>query len=254
MQYVHRLQDLNSKSMDIESIPLIREIKQKTTYPLSEETIKKYFSSFFVFSNDKEAMEEALLRIEPAIEKTNSLLATKEFTYEADNILRTLQILREMPQSLQNNLTYYQEILNFQKEFAQNIVVLLNKIPQLKLDEQNECGQQLERHFQILLRSQDFYFNSKDIINEAHLNHIRGLMDSLEKGYLFHFSVGEELNKVPFSAVKLRLPPDKLNEAEAITQEVVVIKRGIEQAYQLNMRMVHWAIHLFSYVKWLSSK
>ncbi|MBI2110584.1 hypothetical protein HYT51_02285 [Candidatus Woesearchaeota archaeon] len=240
--------------MDIESIPLIREIKQKTTYPLSEETIKKYFSSFFVFSNDKEAMEEALLRIEPAIEKTNSLLAKKDFTYEEDNILRTLQILREMPQSLQNNLTYYQEILNFQKEFAQNIVVLLNKIPQLKLDEQNECGQQLERHFQILLRSQDFYFNSKDIINEAHLNHIRGLMDSLEKGYLFHFSVGEELNKVPFSAVKLRLPPDKLNEAEAITQEVVVIKRGIEQAYQLNMRMVHWAIHLFSYVKWLSSK
>ena len=255
MQYVHRIQDLNSKSIDIESVPLIRTLKQKTPYPLSEEKLRQQFSLFFVSPPDQEEMQEALQAVDPAIKRVLAVAAKKDPVYEGVNLLRTVQILQELPSPLQQNIRYYEEMTQFQQAFFKEATPLLNAIPSLQTEEEKiACNEKLGMIFQTLLKSDELFFNSTNLINESHVNHMKGLLESLEKGYLFYFTVEEELKKVSFETVKLKLPQEKLSQGEAIYQDVFLIKRGVDRAYDDNMRMTHWAIHFYAYIKWLSSK
>ena len=60
MLYIHQLKDLTPKSADIEVVPVIREIKTRTPYPLREENVKDYFELFFVSESEKKTMQRAL--------------------------------------------------------------------------------------------------------------------------------------------------------------------------------------------------
>ena len=255
MLYIHRLPDLNDKSLEIESIPIIREIRRKANYPLSEDFMKKQFSPLFASLEEKREMEETLPCIQPAIEKVNAILKLKDPVYESDNLLRTIQILQELPVPLQNNIAYAELLLSFQQEFIAETTLLLNAIPSLKtLEEKQGYNEKLSNIFQTLLRNNEFFFNFQDIINESHVNHMKGLIQSLEKGYLFYHTVEEELEKTPFEVIKLRLSQWHIDKGEEIYKEIVTIKKGIDAAYAMNIHTLHLSIFFYSYVKWISSK
>jgi hypothetical protein len=63
----------------------------------------------------------------------------------------------------------------------------------------------------------------------------------------------EELKKLDFEWVKGRIQKEHLEENEALLKNVTLIKKGIDAAYDMNMRMVNLAVILYSYVKWLNS-
>jgi D-Tyr-tRNAtyr deacylase len=254
MLYIHNLQSLNPKSAEVEVLPLIRELKKKTPYPLAEDKFLEQFSSLFVSTLDKENMEQALQIVAPTIEKVKKLMLEKDSVHEHINLQRTIQLLNEVPVSLQKNLEFAQEIIGFQVNFAAQLTGLLNRIPQLKvMEEKKEVNRQLDQVFQKILRNSSFTFNYKDIINEAHIEHMRGLVDSMEKGYFFSVSLEEELKKMRFEELKLRIPQQRLQEAEDIKKDIDTIKKGVDRAYELNMRMLNWAVILYSYIKWLST-
>jgi len=107
--------------------------------------------------------------------------------------------------------------------------------------------------FKTVLRNKEFTFNYVDVVNEMHTSHIAGLVESLNKGFFFHYTLEEELRKLEFEAIKHRIPREKLDEVEAIRKKVMAIKNGIDCAYACNLRMVHLAVVLYSYIKWLNS-
>lgn len=254
MLYIHFLNQLTTKSADLESVYLVREIKQKTGYPLSEEKVKEHFLPLFISETEIKIIEEALGSLEQATEKTKEIMLRKEELHESANFQRTLQILKEMPLPLAKNLEFVKEISGWQSSFINEITPLLSKLPKLKKpEEKNSCNQQLNKIFKTVLRNEKFSFNHQDIINEAHLNHINGLDESLEKGFLFKVSLEDEIKKQDFRELKKNLPQEKLEEAEEIKFKVEQIKKAIERSYDVNMRMVNWAVILYAYVKWLLS-
>ena len=65
MLYIHQLNQLTVKSAELESVYLIRELKQKTPYPLREEQLQNYFADFFISDTDKNVTEQALPLVQP---------------------------------------------------------------------------------------------------------------------------------------------------------------------------------------------
>ena len=79
-----------------------------------------------------------------------------------------------------------------------------------------------------------------------------GLIESLNKGFIFHFTLEEELQKRSFEQIKHRIPGNRLEEVEKIKRKVMAINNGVQRAYNFNRRMVDLAVYLYSYIKWLS--
>ncbi len=250
MLYIHKLSDLNQRTADTESVYLIREMKQKLTFPFSAAALQEFLEEHNLSESDLTAMETSLQLVEPTIQKIDALLKEKQPLHELTNLQRSIQILSSVPSSLSKNLTYGKERFLEQKEFIEKFTNLLNAIPRLQTKEEKiAANEQISKMFETLLRNPEFGFKFADIIHEGHISNVGGLKESMAKGYLFHVTLEEELNKTDFSRIKLRIPPDKRQEVEQTEEDISTIYRGVQRAYELNKRMVNLAVMLYSLVK-----
>ncbi len=255
MLYIHKLSNLAPKTADVESVYLIRELKQKTPYPLTEQAVSDYFSELMLSTTDKEQIEHALSLVQPTIEEFQQLLLEKDAVLETINIQRAIQVLQEMPEALRANLNYLMEMMHWQRTFAFTFVPLFNSIPKLKTDEEKvNCNQKVNALFQKVLRNEQFAFSHSDLVHEAHVSQMAGLQEGLGKGFLFNITLEEELKKISYETLRARLPQERLRQADHLANNVEIIKRGIERSYQANMNMVNWALVMYAYMKWITGK
>lgn len=255
MLYVHQLNLFTPKNAELESVYLIRELKQKTPYPFRPEALQATFSPLFVSATDIQVMEQALPLIPQMIEKLNELLRQQDTVYEAVNIQRAIQTLQEMPTALQNNLTFAQNVLAWQETAPNELLTLFHAIPRVRTpEERTTCNQQVNTVLQTVLRTNQLYFYHDDIVHEAHTSHLAGLRESLSKGFLFHIFLEEEIKKLPYVDWKERLPSEAVAEVEGIERNIQIIQKGIDRAYQLNMRMINCGLIIYSYIKWMMSE
>jgi hypothetical protein len=257
MLYIHQLKDLTPKSADIEVIPVIREIKTKTPLPLKEPQVKDYFELYFVSESERRSMARAYDLLGPTVDVIQALLSSKDSDYEAVNLQRAITMLKEIPPFILNNINYAKDIYSWQDTFVAGFVPLFNSLPTLKDKSQDEritVNNMLNSIFEKLLRSTDFAFNYKDVISEGQVSRMKDLSESMEKGFFFHVLLEEEIKKHNFEYIKSRIPGDKLRKAELIKINVDDIKKGVEASYDLNMRMLQWALAVYGYIKWLTGR
>ncbi len=253
MLYIHKLLDLNRKSAEIESISVIRELKSISSMPITNEFLQAQLSAYFATAEEVEMMETALALIPQSAEELVRLMTRKDSAHEPINVYRSIQALKQLQQPLQNSIGYVQQLQEIESKLSEKMSFVLNAIPYMKQEQMTAVNTSLSAIFESLLRSKDILFNHQDIVNEAQTGLVNGLLESFAKGYLFHFTLEEELQKSDFALVKLRIAPDKLEEAESIRQNIFLIKRGIDAAYNINMRTVELSVLLYSYIKWASS-
>ena len=193
--------------------------------------------------------------IEPTVEQIKALLHKESPLHETINLQRTVQLLNTIPSALENNLSYLQQVQVWQSTSPAEMAVLLNKIPKLRTTEEKvRANQQVKDLFQFLLRNHEFIFHAQDMIHEGPVAQVNGLTESMEKGFFFHVSLEEEYKKVDFSAIKRRIPAQELERVEEVERSIKQIKKGLDAAYNANMRMVNLSVMLYSYVKWLSNR
>lgn len=252
MLYIHQLNHLTPKNAELECVYLVRELKQKLRYPLEEMKVRASLEPFRLQPQELQLMQEGLRAVRPSAEKITHLLLQRDPAHEPINIQRAIKQITELELPLQQNISYIQEILVWQEALGAGITNLLNAIPRLRTQEDKLAyNQKLKEIFSYILRNKEFVFNFSDVVGEAQQNNIRGLGESLSQGFFFKFTLEEELKKLDFNAIKMRLSAEQLKAAEDIAAEVTVIKRSIEKAYEVNMRMVQLAVHLYAYVKWM---
>ncbi|MBU0470935.1 MAG: hypothetical protein ABIG52_01255 [Nanoarchaeota archaeon] len=240
---------------ELESVYLVRELRDKMTFPLKEKELEEAFCKFFISLSELDLIQQAAAVTEPAREQIKLLLQKQSTLYEQINLERSLQLLKEIPAALQNNLAYLQQIQNWQSTSSIEIAKLFNQIPKLRTAEEKiQANEEIKKLFRFLLRNPNFNFYAQDIVHEGPAAQIKGLMESLEKGFFFHVSLDEEYKKVSFEMIKKRIPWAELQEVAEVEKNVRQIKKGIDAAYEANMRMVNFAVILYSYVKWLTSR
>lgn len=255
MLYIHQLNHLTPKMVDLESVYMVRELKGNMAFPLKEETLEEAFCEFFVSSSELQLIEQAVSFIEPTIEQIKLLIQEQSPLHEPISLERSVQLLKTIPAALQNNLSYLQQVQVWQSSSPAEIAGVLNQIPKLRTaDEKMRVNEQVKGLFQFLLRNPNFAFQAQDMVHEGPVAQINGLAESMEKGFFFHVSLEEEYKKVDFAIIKRRIPRQDLEKVAEIENQVKLIKKGLDAAYGANMRMVNLAVVLYSYVKWLSNR
>ncbi len=249
MLYIHTLKDLSPKCAEIEVIPLIRDIKINQPYPLSEEKVKENFSAFAVSNSDIQSQMLAFELVPSTVEEIKSLIQS-DGQYETVNVQRAIAALQEMPPALQKNIEYCQQILVWQEMFLERITPLLSSIPKLRtLEEKQDYDKKLSAIFEMILRTKDFRFHFDDIVNEAQVARMTALIESMEHGFLFPVKLEEHLKQERFDEIKERIPQEELDRVSKITQSIKDISKGVQRAYDNNMRMIQMAVHLYAYIK-----
>lgn len=252
MLYIHELKDLNLKTAEIEVTKLVRDIKKREKQPLTNQNLNNHISEFFISKTDMETMSKSLSLIPDTI---NAIVKLSKAggPYEPVNLKRACAALEEMPIPLSNNITYGQEIAEYQEVMIQDLVALLNQIPKLKTDADKRAhDKSMSPVFEKILRGKTFHFNASDIINEAHIERMTFLAESVDKGFFFHVKLEEHLKKEDprFKEV----PSGERQVFDTIGKNISLIKAGIDRAYEHNMRMLNLAVILYAYVRWLSAK
>ena len=250
MIYIHGLNQLSPKTLDIESVPIVREIKRNISFPLSNEKIKERFYPFFVFKSDIDIMERAFSLIQPATNEIRNAMGRKDSEFEAINLSRAWKMLDEISTPLNNNIQFAKEIVEWQDNFLDQTGNILNKLPGLRSqDEKIDFNNRLNMLFFKLLRNKEMAFRGDDLVNEARVERINNLKTSLQSGFLFHFKIEEELNKTPFFVVRQRISSQSLAYSDRILNNILIIKDGLDTAYKMNMNMINSAVMLYSHIK-----
>jgi NADH dehydrogenase/NADH:ubiquinone oxidoreductase subunit G len=254
MLYIHRLGDLNPKSAEIESTIVVRDLKKQKPN-ITEEQFQKDFAAFFISDSDSQAISNAISLINPTIDDVKAIFEKNDSLYEPINLKRAIDILKETPDPLFSNLNYAEDIKKWKDQFIKEITQILNVVPTLKKKEDMELyNNRLNVIFQKILRNKEMKFDFNGIINEANTEHINALSTSMENGFLFHLLLEEEINKTKFSIIKNRIPKQEIEQVEKIKQMVNGIKKGVDRAYENNMRMVQMAVILYSYIRMVSGR
>ena len=252
MLHIHKLGDLNQKNADIECVSLLRQVRGSKRLPLLPEQMHAELSPLLITGTDLTVMKQAAELIPSVAGKVSALLQRKDFLYESINLERTLKMMEEIAAPLQQNIAFAEGLQEWlQQSFAGEFTMVLNRIPGLRspVDKQ-QSNEQLSLLFQRLLRSKDLRFASQGLIHEAHTARINDLDESMVKGFFFHITLEEELKKLNFDRIRLRLAPEKLQEAEGVHEQIKVVRKGIERAYETNKRLVELSVILYAYVKW----
>jgi hypothetical protein len=255
MLYIHQLKDLTPKSADIEGTFIIRELKVKTPLPLTEDKIRNYFTLFFISESEKTVMAEAVELIESTVEDIQALLHSNDADYEPVNLQRAINMLREIPTPLLANLNFAKVISIWQEDLVLEFAPLFNTLPDLKsrsYEERVAVNQKLNEIFERLLRNNVMAFSYKDIIYEAQTSRMNDLVESMNKGFFFHIFLEEELKKLDFETVKRRIPNEKLVAVQRVDDKIERIKKGVDAAYDVNVRMMNWGLVVYAYIKWLN--
>lgn len=251
MLYIHTLKDLNPKSAEIESVPLVREIKQANSIPLQENKIQSQLSQFFISKEDVQSMYNALGLIHKALKDLGEL-SKMNGDFELINFQRTHSMIDEIPEALKQSLDYALDMLQWQETFAKEITALLNEASKLKTKEDKQkYNEKISAVFEKILRNKSFRFNFSNIVNEAHISRANTLEKGMSEGFLFHVNLEEYLGKQDFAAISKKIPAEQLEKAEQVKEKILGIKKGVEAAYAHNMKMINMSIVLYSFMKWL---
>ena len=104
--YIHQLNHLTPKNAELESVYLVRELKQKLRYPLEEVKVRASLDSFRIQASDLQVMQEGLKAIQPTAEKITHLLLQRDAVHEPINVQRAIKQVKELEAPLQNNINY----------------------------------------------------------------------------------------------------------------------------------------------------
>jgi len=240
---------------DLESVYMVRDLREKVKFPLQETVMEDAFCEFFVSSSELQLVEQTITLVEPTIEMIKSLAQLESDLYESVSLQRAVQALSPITAALESNLGYLQQVQVWQATSSSQLTSLLNQIPKLRTQEEKiRVNDQVKGLFQFLLRNQGFVFQAQDMVHEGPVAQVNGLVESMQKGFFFHRSLEEEYKKVDFATVKRRVPTEELKRVEEVEQNILKIKKAADTAYNANMRMVNLSVILYSYVKWLSNK
>jgi hypothetical protein len=253
MLYINSLKSLTPKAADIASVDIIREIKRTTPYPLAEDRLRSRFLGYFITEEDIDTMSAGLDQIGPSIASIDDLSRSKDPAFEPINLKRAQSMLSELPDPLRDNIAFLRDIMVSQEGLVKEMMIL-NTIPRLRTaDEKKACNDSLNRIFGAILRGGDMEFRYLGIVHEGQVERISALTDSTANGFLFHYTTEEVLTRAGYDDIRGRLLKKDIESTESMLSRYHIIQSGIRRAYACNMRLIGWAVVLYSYIKWLSS-
>jgi disulfide oxidoreductase YuzD len=255
MIYIHELGSLSPKVADVECVPIVRRLKAEHNFPLQMIDIRQEFTKFFVTEQDVNVMERSLAQIPLTAQAIVEFANSGDPIYEVQNLQRAINMLNEIPLALVANIQFAKQIFIWQDAVLEEMLSILNSIPHIQTDDQRKIiNDGLNKIYATLLRNDHrFGMHYIDIIGEQQKARMENLIESMEQGFFFRISLENQLKRTHFSDIIEHVPKESFVKVESVYSQIEIIKRGADAAYAANIRIVEWALILYSHMKWMMS-
>ncbi|HLP80264.1 MAG TPA: hypothetical protein VK158_06510 [Acidobacteriota bacterium] len=253
MLYIHELRQFSAANAEIESVPIIRELKKSFNLPLDAADMRKQFVPFFITQAEIHQMQKALDLIPKASSLVAQMEAEADPLYERISLQRAIAMLAELPGHLENNIRYFHDIAEWQESSLVETLDILRQIKYATPEQKKSLNTRLNAVFEKLLRHNQFTFHSADIVHEGPKARVNHLNECMEQGFFFRMTLENQIKQERFSDIVERLPQQALVRVDGIHRQIEDIKKGIDTAYACNLRMAEWAVVLYAFVKWILS-
>jgi hypothetical protein len=251
MIYIHSYKDFTQKNVEIESVPLLREIRSNFTLPIREEDLA-FLSEAFPTREEISSLDT----LDQKIQHTLAILAhahadTREL-YEPLNLERTAIVLSSIQGALSASKHYFSELFVHSQETVHIFTDSLMRLRQVvTTEEKNAVNSALSNCFHQLLRTDGLQFFAQDILNDTHTGGIKGIVEALNGGFLIRVLVEEHVAKSSWQRIRERVPQDILAVHDQITQNCQEIQLIVDAYYDRVMRVLYLAVCLYTFIKWL---
>jgi hypothetical protein len=249
MIYIHKLGDLSPKAAEIESVPLVRELRKKLSFPISSESITEILEEFFPSETDFSAISKAIERIAPSLKKLEEIKTEENECYEQYNVQRATNMMKEIELPLKKSLEFLQTLNK--KEWLDEARETLNAMPK---GDPREINLKLNELFEKILIGKDFRFDSKGTVSEGIIETAIAFQESMAKHFLFKITLEEQIQKKHIQEILRRVPLAEIEKNDVISCNADLIRTGTERAYAANLHLIELGIMLYSLVRWIQSR
>ena len=166
-------------------------------------------------------------------------MARDKENYEAINVTRLKSTIDEMPESLLHNVAELKKLDEFQHVVPLAIRQILEAAKNAGSAE--ELKQVSLQGFQLMAKiANDPQVNLyPDLrVNEAHRDHIKDRSEKFADGYIYHRSIQDELNKVPFIEIYKRLNAEQKEQFKTMLYLLSEMHASIDTVYNMNWKQI----------------
>ncbi|MFQ5474625.1 MAG: hypothetical protein ACE5DM_02195 [Candidatus Nanoarchaeia archaeon] len=162
--------------------------------------------------------------------------------YEAINVTRLKSTIEELPRALGNNLPVIDHVFSIQL----GVPVAVKEM----IDDAGEDIRGIPKRafelFCIIANDEKGELRPDEKINESHHTHIKDRSRQFREGYIYHWSIQDELNKVPFAEKFSRLDAGQQNRFQEIAELMDQLSESIDTVYELNWRQIKMMRRVYS--------
>jgi len=219
-------------------------LKQKTndiSCP-SLELLQEIFKDCMTTDEELLLSEKAEDVLGPTLEGINWLMddvKANPANYEAINIHRLKSTIEEIPPALEKNLAEMKHVISVQYAVPVAVKWLIDSAKTAVSGE--ELKKIFNEGFQLLCTlANDVQgeLNPDLRINEAHQTHVDDMSQRFKKGYVYHWSIQDELKKVPFEEVFERLNQEQKDQFGKLSALLEALTTSVEMNYDFNWKQV----------------
>lgn len=183
-------------------------------------------------------LEDLIVQFNDIMAQLVAAAKTKSLMYEGVNLHRLSATINEILPALKNNREAFRLLMSKQDNLPIRMQVLFQDAREAGTsDAKRRLGGNV---FQILceLAGSKDGINSLSKINEGHVNHSKELSQRFTEGYIYHWSLEEEIKHIPFDAIFTKVPEMEKELFFALAKLLDELAKTTNAVYNLNWKHI----------------
>ncbi|MFC1753878.1 hypothetical protein ACFL96_10905 [Thermoproteota archaeon] len=216
----------------------------------SLEALQKTFSDCMISEEEMIVIENGLTILPEVLERVKWFIEDIQKdpkNYESINVHRLKSTIEEIPKHLQKNVDELRKLMSFQHAVPVGVKQLIDAARNAKSPE--ELSQIPPQGFKLMCTAAN---DDKGVlcpderINESHQSHMKDISERFKTGYVYHWSIEDELQKVPFAEIFSRLDTGQQDQFNTLSSLLDELNKAIDTTYNLNWKQIGMIRRIYS--------
>jgi len=151
--------------------------------------------------------------------------------YEPLNVHRMTSVIKEVPEAFKNNIKELEYLVSFQHAIAVAIKDVLQTATISILDAEKKASK-------LIPMITNGELKPYAMINEVQQDHVGDLAKRFANGYIYHWSIQDELKKVPFEIIFENLSDQQKRKFKQMCMFLNELKDSINSIYLTNWKQI----------------
>jgi hypothetical protein len=167
--------------------------------------------------------------------------------YESINVHRLKATVEELPGPLKLNIGELKKVESLQHAVPVAVKDLINAARNANSPEElQKIPKDSFKLMCAIANDENGELKPDQRINESHRSHIKDISERFKTGYIYHWSIEDELKKIPFQDIFSRLEKEQQDRFHKLAKDLDKLNESVDVAYQLNWRQISLIRRIYS--------